>query len=362
MNWWELPGPGSFVEAIADDLRDGKNVVVVAPAHTPAGLRQAILQSFGRTDFHVIKDGEAKPIDILFQRFSPVTADSTLRDASTFLESVDARSSIICVEEISLDRWPQWHRFLLEYQHCLQDVSLLRRKLFCVFPDAASATTGIQTEVRLSTYRYDGYAGPLDALLYAALRFPRNGGTDIEQQVGIAATAALALWDPELTDRLVSEPLSTILDPANLLLDLCRERGWSDDPSWPNGTCAQFGSESMIHSAVIASKSHELEARIWSAEVGVVFPRIEKVRQRILSKRGKRFRIPYETRSGQRIEDYRDLEINHIRDQLHETGAPQGEREAADQLARMRNYLAHLVPLDPSLLRCFEAAAKRLTS
>ena len=47
MRWWELPGPLSFATEVVDDLRQGKNVIVCLPAHTPDGLRPVARRVFG---------------------------------------------------------------------------------------------------------------------------------------------------------------------------------------------------------------------------------------------------------------------------------------------------------------------------
>ncbi len=35
MNWWSLPGPQSFVDAIIQDVRDGKSVFLSLPGTLP---------------------------------------------------------------------------------------------------------------------------------------------------------------------------------------------------------------------------------------------------------------------------------------------------------------------------------------
>jgi hypothetical protein len=41
-NWWTLPGPHHLVEAVADDLDQGKCVVVRLPPQLPAGFYAAV--------------------------------------------------------------------------------------------------------------------------------------------------------------------------------------------------------------------------------------------------------------------------------------------------------------------------------
>ena len=357
MKWWDLPGPSRFVSSIADDLREGMNVLVGCPAYTPAGLRQSILLEFGKGEFHVIRAGTANPTDLLFQHFVPDVGGSVLHDIATFLEHIDRRSRVVWVENISAETWPAWDSFLREYQHACGEVPVLARTLFSVLLGPTSTQVLANNEVRLSAHRYDGYVNALDALLYASLAFSQNNLSSIEKDIAISVIARIGLWDPDLIQRLIVEPLHVILDPSLVLREVAQERSWEGAPSWAAGSLAKFGDTELTHSAALGPKSTELATRIWSAEVGVVLPRIEELRQKFLSRYSSRFRMPYKTRFGQVFDDVRDLEIGHICDQLQTISASSEDRFAVDRLTKMRNRLAHLEPLDPVLLQGFRSAA-----
>src|SRR5947208_9079778 len=41
-DWWLLPGPSEFVQRAADELREGRNLVLALPRHLPDGLAGAL--------------------------------------------------------------------------------------------------------------------------------------------------------------------------------------------------------------------------------------------------------------------------------------------------------------------------------
>jgi hypothetical protein len=359
MNWWDLPGPSRFVAAVADDLRDGSNVLLCCPAHTPVGLRQSILREFGKAEFHLVRPGFDNPIDLLFRRFVPDAKASVLRDTISFVERLDRRSRIVWVESVSSDVWPTWDSFLREYQHACGEVPVLGRTLFCVLPSPTAVPMVGSNEVRLGVHKYDGCANALDALLYASLTFSQEHLNSIERDISVSVIAGIALWDPHVTERLVVEPLRVILDPSSVLRDIAQERGWEGAPSWASGSFAKFGDTELAHSAALEPESPEITRRIWSAEVGVVLPRIEELRQQFLARYYTSFQMPYRTRLRQMITDVRDLEIGHICDQLQTINAPSEDRFAVEQLTKMRNQLAHLEPLEEWLLQGFRSSCAR---
>jgi hypothetical protein len=229
--------------------------------------------------------------------------------------------------------------------------------LFCACPDSATASTIADNDVRLSVHRYEGVADPLDALIYASLTYSRSNVASIERDVAISVIAGIALWDPYVTDRLVGEALEIILNPSEVLSEIAHERSWDGSPSWASGSCGRFGETELIHSAILCPRSKELESRIWSAEVGVVFPRIEVLRRKFVDRYAKLFRLPFVTHFGEVINDVRDLEIGQVKEQLQRICSAAEDRQSIEQITRVRNRLAHLELLDSALLQAFRRAS-----
>jgi hypothetical protein len=113
----------------------------------------------------------------------------------------------------------------------------------------------------------------------------------LQKQVAISAVAYLSLWDPLTADRLAGGKFENILNPIPILKELAQERNWENtysnkrDFSWHKGMENKIDGEIKIHSAALAiSGVHaEISRRIWSAEVGILFPFVEKKRHEILN-------------------------------------------------------------------------------
>src|SRR4051812_33718541 len=88
--WWRLPGPAHFVERLADDVRDGKNLVVTVPLHRPGRLGEAVRTALGSAwDWHSLSppvDGGSGdtyvPAAWMLNRFAPDRDPAALPEPS----------------------------------------------------------------------------------------------------------------------------------------------------------------------------------------------------------------------------------------------------------------------------------------
>jgi hypothetical protein len=110
-----------------------------------------------------------------------------------------------------------------------------------------------------------------------------------------------------------------------------------------------------LHSSILVldDRDREVDRRIWTAEIGVLFPFVEERRRDLLRTFGHLLQVPFTGRNGDTIEDIRDLEIGHIESQLQRSAQPVG----TDTLRLLRllresgNSLSNLEPLEKDLLR-----------
>lgn len=364
--WWQLPGPSRFVSQIAEDLRDGRNVVICLPQHAPDGLRGAVrsaLEGGEAWSWHTARvDGAmwAEPARALFARFVPDASPSAILNASTLVNEESFAGKIIWLEGIHPGISRAWKEFLMEYQHACRSRSVLDRTLFCV-PLAGDLTIDPPTsDVCLSHRHLCGVVGSIDVLLYTSYLLQERTLPCLEKRVVTAVIASLALWDRDVCDRLVAEETKTILQPASVLREIARERGWCVEGgrvpchSWCSGARDVVDGREKIHSAALAAvgDGRAIERRIWSAEVGVALPFIEERRQEILADLAEVLTVPFTTRFGEVIDDVHDLEIGHIEAQVAAKSrlVHYRTRRLVQRLREMRNCLSHLAPLSAELL------------
>lgn len=367
--WWRMPGPEHFVGGVLEHLREGKNVVLCVPEHLPGGLGSAIVQGqptpWNRSwqKLRAPADSRAAPIDLLYQRFAPAARPDTLRRAASLAREPAFARQLIWLEGFSPHSWPAWRAFLEEYEHACRDQLPDERSLFCAKLSGELALQPPAPEIGLALARWDGVVSDIDTLLYTALVFPAQPLAGARRRVAISTVAALALWDPAVSDYLARQPLRAILQPGEPLARLAHARGWRADAAcdpWACGREQRFGEQRRPHSAQLAlcGQTDELERRVWVGQIAVLYPLLEERRRQFIHELADLLRVPFQTRDGAIIQHVYDLELGHIVYQLGErrrAGLPDPRLDTiAPQVSRlktMRDLLAHFQALrDDQLL------------
>ncbi len=177
------------------------------------------------------------------------------------------------------------------------------------------------------------------------------------------------MWDPLTAERLSLENKLGVLHPLAILEEIARERGWdsdvplgSPDERWARGMTERFGGTNHLHSALLALKGDRdaIEARVWRGEVGVILPFIEDQRALLVRHLGRRFPLPWQPDKGKVISDPRKLQIGQIEYLLRNMTVDRGLRRKVRMLCKMRNDLAHLVPLTEVQISMLDPLAEDL--
>lgn len=367
-SWWQLPGPGRFVDRAARSLREGNCVILCTPAHCPdpiPALRRGLDSDWIESEIRIDEEpAGCSPTDVLFERFGASAPADQLRSTATLAECDDFAGRLLYVDGVDANAWPHWRAFLADYAQVCRGLSPLQRTLFCVRLTGAVALGAPERDVCLDVHRYDGVER-IDATLYAWLLVHETKRPRLEKELAAASIAAVALWDTELAERLADQPIEQILHPEQVLEGLATERGWRELPVaddrmlWAIGAKCGFDEVGKLHSAALVAlgRQADVERRIWSAQVGVLFPFVEESRQRIVAELASVLQIPFTTDRGETIEDLRDLEIGHIERQLG------GLRHVAKErllqirwLKQVRNALSHLEIVPADVIRAPELA------
>ena len=101
-----------------------------------------------------------------------------------------------------------------------------------------------------------------------------------------------------------------------------------------------------------SGKFRDVEQRIWSAEVGILFPYVEEKRQELVEELRSVLRVPFVKRTGEVVSDLRDLEIGHIESQLKSMGVimKPDQMRLIECLRQIRNHLSHFQLVPPDLV------------
>jgi hypothetical protein len=365
--WWALDGPACFADVVVEDLRGGRNVVLVLPDGAPDGLRDAVGERVRRNElwawrtYRAASDGAdaVAPAEALHRRFAPTQDPGALRNPATLAAAPPLRGLIIWVEGIDAVCWPAWRDFLTRYQHACAGRLEEDRGLFCV-PLPCSFGGPVTPDVALSVRRWRDALGRSDLQLYLTRLLAGRPVPALHRQAAISVGTELASGDLQLARELAALELRDLLDPMVFLRDYGVRQGWGEEPAGVHAGQARWvDGREVIHSAVLALKGDQtgLRHRIWRGQVGVVYPFIEEQRIALLPQVQGFLRFPLQTTYGI-VHEIEDLEVGQLAHFLRATRLPQRLWRLLLTLTRMRHALAHLeaVPAEclfsPEVLSC----------
>jgi hypothetical protein len=359
MHWWSLPGPRSFVEAINDDVRQGKSVLLSLPQNTPARLSAALKEAL-QGDFAWYAgsvDPQSDPISFLYDVFAPDAEPSRLRNEANLAREAGFENRVIWLEDLPAARWSEWRDFLIRYERVSRSIPEAYRTNFIVRTDGTGTHPDLPQEVGLSTRRWDGYLERRDMQIFTYACVPEQA-SGLETDLVAALVTVLGGWDPDLCEYLASFDLPLLAQPYTLLRDFACNRNWDfassglTDEVWAQGLWQTYLGENVPHTcyALALHGSRHLDSLIWKAEVAVLMPYIEQQRQKLIERYRHCFKIPHVTKT-EVIEDVYDLEIGMIHWQLSQAkGLPRAALDDAWNLRKARNSLSHFSAVDLRVL------------
>jgi hypothetical protein len=184
----------------------------------------------------------------------------------------------------------------------------------------------------------------------------------LQRQVAISVVASIALFDPEVVDRLADEHLSRIFAPSPILNTMAKERGWypaelrRGELFWQLGQIDTINGRQLVHSAVWAALAQHanVDHRVWIGQVGVLLPFVEEQRRELLQEIRTLWPALSELPDGRgsTVKDLYDLEIGHlfaIRNKLR-LKLRSEQVNSIRPLRDIRNRLAHLEVVPCQLL------------
>ncbi|OQX01538.1 MAG: hypothetical protein BWK80_59740 [Desulfobacteraceae bacterium IS3] len=360
MDWWNLPGPQCFIQNIVQDMRDGRNVIICLPEHSPERLALAVRESLDeeggweRIDYQ--NSLESLPVDFLYQYYVNDCQAEENRTIPNLFSHDGIRGKIIWLDGISAVSWTLWREFIIRYESVCRGMSILGRTVFCIPLKGISTIQMPGEEVCLSVRKYTGISDSIDMLIYASHLTRTFGFSGVKAKLVPVIISKISLWDAHLAESLSRQSFETLLSPSEFLKKTAIERGWLNEegeiiaPLWELGMKDIFEGEECLHSSILINETEtsELQRRLWSAEVSVLYPYIEEQRQIILNHLKRFLSVPYTTRFGEVITDIKDLEIGHIEAVLSNNSSFRDRemRKRISDLRKMRNDLAHLIPIE----------------
>lgn len=369
-SWWTLPGPSVFCKDIADELKAGRNVLVMLPEMETSGLLESIASKLREESLQLWKPdldpaSSSRPVTALLNLLVPDKQAnlSPAEDPYQLLQDTMGFAGRIfrCCPQ-TREELQAWLDYIENYNRRFRNLPLMDQTFVLVVAMGLQDTVAIQSSTDLRVFEWNDVVREIDSLIFADLVVPRYcQQPSVCRKLAVYLCAGLALWDGELAEYLSSRDLKELMKPAHLLIEYADLKGWGPDMIGSDrlkefGLKQCYEGRAMLHSSLVAmddsQKSH-LERRVWKAQASVLLPWLEFVRMEVLEHLETRLRLPWQSKSGAApIENLEDLELNHISHQLR-TALKHLDRDLArwcEWLTGIRNNLAHFKPLPPKML------------
>jgi len=356
--WWSLPGPSEFLENVVSDVRGGLNVIVTPPPCSPVTEKvlEPLFRRYESLHFISLDSTEiSAPIsEALHDRLGVHPQPGQLASPAHLAEALPDRK-VVFVDGLDATSAPLWLEFLSQYQHGCNGKPAHKRSVFCV---AVSVGCGVEPkkDIVLSIRRFEADFHRVDGVLQMETLVPRDNRTAIERDLLVSVGAELAGCDGGLAKAIVESGNVFLTAPIPILKGYGESLGWSD-AELQNGGLVKgleevFDGKRRWHSSALALRHDDvgLLHRIWHGQIRVLFPFIEEQRIAIAEVVEPFLPLPVDTIYG-RAEHAIDLELGEMVYHLRGKRLPPGIWDSLQCLRDMRNDLAHVRPVDPSLLR-----------
>jgi hypothetical protein len=363
MKWPSLPGPANFISDVVDQLRDGISVIVAAPTHAPGEMATVFAETLRRDHWSIetgAVDGQTDPLrwltELLYLEPEQWVGWSVEK---LFKKLPDGRA--IVIEGVTASTWEPWRSFLMDFEVASRGHASGLRPVLLVVVRGVPRKRLQAPGAALALRTWHGVFGELDTLIYVDQRLRAIQKPARHHKLLVRLIAALALWDLDLADFLMTQPEQELFEPKTVLQAGRYALHREDTPigaEWECGGVDQFDGVEMVHSFVLldqGDKKLELARRLWSAQAAELLPLIELRRRELAKGLERHVKCPFWLGGDRQVRSLDELEIGPLAHVARTNAVDPALRDRADRLAEYRNTLAHL-----QLLGSSEALDSRL--
>ena len=360
-DWWNLPGPSGFANAVVEALRNRRNVVLALPEHHPPALEDCLAEQIRVAELaHVLRldlgdeSPTLSPARLIHDRFSSLTTGEPAK-ARTVVIAPELQQTVVWVENQTNATWQQWSCFLRDYSRECRAHSDAEPPLFVVPVVGQLVEQLPDSDVHLQVERAEGRCQRFDMLIHVAeLWASVPSRSSLHRELAVSILVELAGTDPRVAWRFQEQP-EAIFNPLPILQEIGVRRGWKGTSQTSHAVSKQTGRVDMrdgrpfVHSADLAHRdASEIQQRLWRGQVAVLFPFLEDCRRRFIDAHHIHLQVPVQT-DYECITNKSGLELNHLAYQLrhrvdHQTWI------RIELCREMRNDLAHLKPIAGTVL------------
>ncbi len=351
-------------------MRDGRNVILCLPEHLPEGLDYGIrsnLDESERSAWCTLRiENDVSPYKQILSLFCMRNDIPVGNQFESLCNEESFMGKIIWLQNTNQETWPYWKDFFIQYEQASRSIPLMRRTVFVIPLVGEICKKAPEEDVCLSKRTWYGVVDSFDMLIFVNEMLRDKQMPILSKKLAISVISSLSLWDPNLALFFVDIDHKFIFKPNLILEEYAKDVGWTSRTingssyDWHSGRINSIDGDRKQHSAALVMNKdyREINKRIWNAEIGIMFPFVEERRQEILDVLKESLRVPFKTRFGEIIEDWKDLEIGHIEKQISSNNLPVNleVKRLISKLREIRNSLSHLEPLEMSALQYIESS------
>jgi hypothetical protein len=329
------------------------------PTRVPDGLRNTVRARVERNplwDWSTVEVSPEAPDPVsLLSRYFAASDSAQVHDTRSLARSRELSGKVIWIEGLTSESWGRWKDFIHNYCQICKDMDLLERGLFVLNCKGPVADDPPASDVALGVHAFRGMVGNLDMSLWLARALDGTTHSPQERQIRISVAAELAGNDPGIGLDLAGLDLETLFEPYDLLTSRAAALSLvpGAPPSWTEGMVDEVDGVHYPHPLFLAALGAPgrpvIRQRVWSGQLRVLFPWLERERIALLEEVGPLLRLPFDTGFGE-VTDKHDLELGHIFFQV-KNRVDRELRRWIGTLMDIRNALAHLEPVRVNLVR-----------
>lgn len=346
---WDLPGPSSFLRTLSADLSDRVSIAIHVPRHLPFGMLNRLRS---RNEHYVrwveIPAGEIKWLSRL-QSCSEIQEylglSCTNGDISCLVQDIEDTVIWLHVERAA--EWDVCRQFLDDFRRAVIQVDEYRRGVFGILVPGFLPMPDL--DIGLAGHEWRGVVQELDIRLL--VRQSTRGEQDFgpSQFLFESLIVELASFDLKLAQFLSEYGITELLTPNRVLDEYASSSGLFVDveATWSNGLSDEFMGERRAHSIVALRdpQKREIKRRIWSAQLMVLFPYLERRRIEIAPSLARYIQFPVQGKY-EMLHSVDDMELGELLHFLRGKRIPQALFTELEALCETRHQLAHLRTVD----------------
>lgn len=335
--WWnKVTNASRFLSMIVENIKEGQSVILKLPQSVPWYMTMQdmvssdIIRAYSDRSLKYITDMGEDPGEFLFHEFCKKEKRARYRpgigypDFLAQSDDITLNQCILWINGADKEQVTKWYDFIDFYNK-----SLGKKKHGCLFVIESREEQQLQERRGIRIVEYENVIEFYDNYLFNMLASSQIKGDVLYKQYLAETVSIIIPDDVELSSKCIENGRRFLTSPLALINEIVEQEYRSD------------GSEFVFNTT-----EKQLEERLWEAQIKVVFPLLEKHRNRLVVKYKPYIEplLPIKAAYGEDLKEASDVELGTMA-YLISSGQISVDREDDKKitiLKNARNVLAHI--------------------